>query len=104
MEVVTRVGDTLPVLALRVADADGVAYDLTGASVDLYLFGPSGQLNIGNTACAVTEAVDGRFQYAWRSTDVSVPGVFSAYVVVRKGVAEMTLPKKDRIRITVEAR
>jgi hypothetical protein len=70
-------GNTAPPLLLT-ALRSGVAIDVTGATVDIFIFKGSTQTNPGHTTCTVVTPTSGTVSYAPQAGDFSTPGTYKA--------------------------
>lgn len=70
-------GNTAPHLTLN-AQRVGVAIDITGATVDIFIFKGSTQTNIGHTLCTIVTPTSGTVSYAPQAGDFSTPGTYKA--------------------------
>lgn len=63
---------------LLTAQRDGVAIDLTGATVDLIIAKGSTITNTGHQGCTLVTPTSGRVQYDPQAGDFSTPGTYKA--------------------------
>lgn len=99
---VIKAGDTLPVLADALLDADGVAVDATGATVEFRAqsaadpsirFSGAGSLGASPAAGDVT--------YAWASADTENPGEYNCEWELTVGGATRTIPEQGYYRLKI---
>jgi|GEM_PF-4903125 len=77
--VITYVGANGRVLLFAATDTDGVAYDLTGATVTITA-NYEGATKINNRAATVTDAAGGLFNITPTAAEIDVPGKYNAQV------------------------
>jgi hypothetical protein len=70
-------GDTLPILTETIKGPNGVAVDLTGATVKFHLWRPGEAAKV-NAAGSVYDASGGIVKYSWGTTDLNTPGLYNA--------------------------
>ncbi len=99
-----RQGDTLPILAAQLFEADGTAAVLTGRTCTVTM---RNQLNkvavVSAAACTVVNALTGLVSYAWQSADTAAAGNFEAEfrVTTTSGGALESYPNAVFIPITI---
>lgn len=71
-----KTGDTAPPIEATL-EVDGVAVDLTGASVRFHMQDSSGDIKV-DAAATVVSAVDGTVKYVWAVADTDEAGRFLA--------------------------
>lgn len=64
-------GDTGPPLIATLKGRDGVAQNLTGASVKLNVVGV---MTLDHATCTILDAVNGKVQYDWQSANTTAVG------------------------------
>ena len=69
-------GARQPVLKAQLLDSADVAVDLTGATVRFRMRARDGNALKVDVAAAVTNALEGRVEYAWGATDTDTAGFF----------------------------
>jgi hypothetical protein len=75
--------DLLPILQFHLKKRDGSCVDLTDVSSITFSMGTdSTNLLIDHRACTVTDAEDGKAEYAWQNGDTNTVGTYSGEVVV----------------------
>lgn len=60
-------GDNKPDLNFTIKDADGVAINITGCTINFYFRKKATVtvINSGHTACTITDAPNGKCKYVW---------------------------------------
>ena len=79
--------NTAPPITLTL-ERDGVAINVTGCTVDLYIKNPSGSItNTGHTSCTLTTPGSGIVTYTTQSTDFPVGATYNCEVKITYGDA-----------------
>jgi len=68
--------DTSPALRAVLKDSDGVAVDLTGASVRFHMRNTSNNNVVVDKAATIVTAASGIVAYNWQADDITVVGQF----------------------------
>src|SRR5882762_10326075 len=94
LEEIRAIGDTLSLLAIQLKQ-DGVAYDLTGKSVEFSMYDALGVPIVAPTTNHVTisDPVNGYAEYDFQAADVANPGTYYAYFIVLSGGEKDTFLK-----------
>jgi hypothetical protein len=96
--------DTAPSLVATLRDAEGVAVNLTGATVDLIMAAATTGTVKVNTAATLTDAANGIVTYNWLAADTSTAGDFNAeFEVTYSGGKKQTFPTDGYIKIVITA-
>ena len=95
--------DTSPAIRITCQDGDGVAVDLTGASVRFHLEDDAGTVVVDAAASIVT-AASGIVQYAWGAADTSTAGYFYAeFEVTYADNTVETFPNYGKIEVVISS-
>lgn len=71
-------GDTAPTYQFSLVRADGTIPNLTGATVNFYIKGPTGTAtNAGHTACTITDVAGGLGYYDFQTNDLPSAGTYT---------------------------
>lgn len=104
-DITIKRGDRLPVLARQFV-LDGSAIDLTGATVVFNMWeASSGTQVITNGVCSVVNAVQGRVEYPWTSTDATLAAgqYLASFAATFSGPRTVTAPNNGMIVIEILA-
>lgn len=95
--------DTLPTLKIAVVDSEtGAAVDLTGASAKLIMVTDDETKSVVvNAAATITDAVNGKIEYAWIGADTSTSGSYLAEFEITLTTGILTLPNDDTLKILI---
>lgn len=97
--------DLQPYYYGQVKDASGAVVDITGATVRVTMKNAStGTLKIdrGTTGITVTDAANGKFQYAWQSGDTNTVGTYYIeFEVSPVGTGKFTVPANELATVIV---
>jgi hypothetical protein len=98
-------GDRLPVLQRTLYGADGVALNLTGATVT-FSMRPSGSatLKVTDGACVLSDAAGGVVQYEWGATDSDTAGSFVGEFRATIGGKQLSVPNRGTILVEIADR
>lgn len=102
-DITIKQGDRLPVLARQFL-TDGVATDLTGATVTFNLWNAAtGAQVITNGACTVITAATGNVQYPWSAADATLPAGFylGSFTATYSGPKLLTAPNNGMISLQI---
>ena len=81
--------DTRPPLEFTILQ-DGSPVNLTGCAVKFYMKNAStGSVVVNGTACAITDASNGKCQYAWGASDLATAGTYTGECEVIFGDARI---------------
>ncbi len=97
-----KAGDRAPAISLQVLkESDGVALDITGASV-LFVMAIPNEDDKVSAAATITDAVAGTVQYAWGATDLDTAGVYRGeFRLTLSGGLQATFPPNGYFEIIV---
>lgn len=102
MTVYMKKGDRLPLLRASLTGADGVALNLTAASVVFRMRPRGGSALKVNSSATVVDAVNGVVQYGWGATDTDTEGLYDGEFVVTVGGLVETVPSSGYVLVSVE--
>ncbi len=98
--------DLQPYYSVAVKNADGTVVNLTGASIvcTMKQAGGSGpKINRQNTGIAITDAVNGQFEYRWQAGETDTPGVYQIeFEVTPQTGGKFTMPNPEQGLAQVE--
>src|ERR1700729_258239 len=99
-----RAGDTVPVVTDTILDQNGLALNLTGATVTFRLRSLQSAAPVTLTGTAsVTNATLGTVQYAWAAADTATSGLYMAeWQVALPGGGTYTFPNDGYRTIAIE--
>lgn len=93
--------DTSPNISGVCKDADGVAIDITGASVRFHMKDKDGN-TVVDAAASIGVAASGEVYYAWQAADTDIAGSFKGeFEVTYSGGAIETFPNDGYIPIRI---
>lgn len=94
--------DLLPVLAATLTLPDDMAYDLSSATSVKFIMRKRGASTTKvNAAASVTDAVNGRVQYAWTGTDTDTIGTYEGEFEVTVSGKKYTFPNDSHLIVIV---
>lgn len=94
--------DTSPAIAFQLKDGNGVAVNLTGATVKFMMWAPGAAAIKVNAAATITDATTGKVSYTPSATDTDTPGDYIAeWQVTFSGGAVETFPNGDWLKVRV---
>ncbi len=94
--------DTSPIIAATLKDADGTAIDLSGATVRFHMRKIGKSAVSVDAAASVTNASQGKIQYAWSATDTATIGTYQGeFEVTYTDNKVETFPNSGYIAIEV---
>ena len=97
--------DLQPYYYAQVKDAAGAVVDITGATVrvTLKLAGASTlKIDRATTGITVTDAANGKFQYAWQFGDTNTAGTYHIeFEISPVGTGKFTVPANGVARVIV---
>lgn len=99
-DIETFVGDGSPD-ATFVIMRGVVAVPLGGCTINFLLFNPltRTQTNLGNEACTISDAVNGKCIYSWGTDDKPNPGIYKGYVQITFPTGK---PETAEVRVNVK--
>jgi len=93
--------DTSPSMLATLQDANGVAVDVTSATVNFYMGNING--NVVNSTATIVDAEAGQVRYDWVALDTSDSGMYQAeFEVVFIGGVKETFPNSDYISVVIK--
>jgi hypothetical protein len=98
---VVRKGDRLPPIVATLKDSEGVAVNLTGATVVFHLRPTRGGTVKVNAAATVTSAAGGVVTYEWAAADTDTAGTFYAEYEVNWGGLKQSFPNPGFVKVTI---
>lgn len=98
-------GDRLPKLQRTLYGADGLALNLTGATVS-FSMRPSGSatLKVTDGACVLVDAANGIVRYDWGATDTDTAGTFVGEFRATIGGLQTTVPGRGIVTVEIADR
>lgn len=95
-------GDTSPAMRRVLADEDGVAINITGATVVFNMRAAGGAVVVDGAAAVVTDAAGGEVRYDWQAGDTAEAGDFEGefQITYLSGAVE-TVPNDGHIQIKI---
>ena len=94
--------DTSPTLSVVLADSDGTAIDLTGASVQFKMRAVNSSTLKVNASASITNASNGAVSYTFSSSNTDTSGLFQGeFQVTFSGGAIETFPNAEYISINI---
>ena len=94
--------DTSPTLSVVIADSDGTAIDLTGASVQFKRRAVNSSTLKVNASASITNASNGAVSYTFSSSNTDTSGLFQGeFQVTFSGGAIETFPNAEYISINI---
>jgi len=105
-EIVMKKGDTLPIRELELQEKDSsgdrVPIDLTGSSVEFYVYDEdTDQMIIDGSTATVTDASNGLIEYEWKNSDTQEVGVYKGEFKVIYANGELTIPNDGFIPVSI---
>lgn len=102
-DITIKAGDRLPIIA-RQFTLDDAAIDLTGATVtfNMWSFFDMSQV-ITNGVCTISDAIQGRVEYPWTSSDANLPDgqYFASFSATFAGPRVLTAPNNRMIVVEI---
>lgn len=96
--------DTYPPIRGVCKDEDGVAVDLTGATVKFIMQPTNDETDTVNASAAVEDAPNGVVSYSWQAGDTATEGIYYAeFEVTHSGGGIETFPRESPLSIRVRA-
>lgn|SRR3990167_2435230 len=94
--------DTSPALQVTLKDGDGVAVNVTGATVVFHMVDSVTRAVKVNAAATIVTAASGIVKYSWAAADTNAEGTFEAefQVTFASGLVE-TYPNGEHITVRV---
>ena len=93
--------DTSPSMLATLQDANGVAVDLTGATVNFYMGNING--NVVTSTATIVNAEAGLVRYDWVALDTADSGMYQAeFEVIFIGGTKETFPNNDYISVVIK--
>ncbi len=97
-----KTGDTSPVFSVTLKDADGVAVDLTGATVVFNMNDEDGDQVVDRGSCDLIVAASGTVKYAWQAGDTDTAGYFTAeFEVTYSDTTVETFPNSGYLSVHI---
>ena len=94
--------DTSPTLSVVIADSDGTAIDLTGASVQFKMRAVNSSTLKVNASASITNASNGAVSYTFSSSNTDTSGLFQGeFQVTFSGGAIETFPNAEYFSINI---
>lgn len=88
--------DLQPYYSVTVKNADGTAVNLTGAAIVCTMKpvgGSTPKINRQNAGIAITDAVNGQFEYRWQTGDTDTAGAYNIeFEITPQTGGKFTLP------------
>lgn len=102
MTVTVKQGDRLPSLSVTAVQADGTAYDLTGATVVFNMrAADSGTVKVSRSAATLVDGATGKVRYDWQSGDLDTNGEYLAEFECTISGRKLTIPTNGYIPVRV---
>lgn len=102
LEFVIKRNDQEPALTVEVTDENGAPIDLTGATAKFFMKDPRSTLKVNGAAATITDAANGKAQYAWAPGDTDTDGEFyGEFEFTLASGRRLTAPSDGYIRIVV---
>ena len=95
-------GDRLPSLAATLKDSDGLAINLTGATVQFRMKKRGASAAKFTSSAAVVSPSAGTVRYDWGSTDTNEAGVFDGEFVCTFAGSLQTVPSNGYVTVEVQ--
>ena len=101
MKFYIKQNDTSPSMLATLQDANGVAVDLSDATVNFYMGNING--NVADSIATIVDAEAGQVRYDWVALDTSDSGMYQAeFEVVFIGGTKETFPNNDYISVVIK--
>ena len=101
MKFYIKQNDTSPSMLATLQDANGVAVDLSDATVNFYMGNING--NVVDSIATIVDAEAGQVRYDWVALDTSDSGMYQAeFEVVFIGGTKETFPNNDYISVVIK--
>lgn len=94
--------NTRPKLVATIYDEDGDPLNLTAATVRFVMQKPGAAVKI-NAAMTITDAPNGKVEYAWSSADTDTPGTYHAEIQITLASDVYTAPSNGYLSVTILA-
>jgi len=97
-----KTGNQLPVLSAALTDATGQPMDLTDCTVQFRMRQAVHSTPAVNAPASITDAANGKVQYAWTSEDTATAGTYIAEFVITNGSGQTsTSPNSGYISVQI---
>lgn len=101
MKFYIKQNDTSPSMLATLQDANGVAVDVSGATVNFYMGNING--NIVSSTATIVNAELGQVRYDWTASDTATSGIYQAeFEVIYVGGTKETFPNNDYISVVIK--
>jgi len=101
MKFYIKQNDTSPSMLATLQDANGVAVDVTSATVNFYMGNING--NVVNSTATIVDAAAGQVRYDWVALDTANSGMYQAeFEVIYVGGTKETFPNNDYISVVIK--
>lgn len=95
-------GDTAPIFRFTLTGVDGVAQDLTGATVRLSLRNAQRQLVVNRAVCVVDTPLQGVGHFAWQAANTAAAGPLEGELEATLGDGSiLTFPNDGYLTVLV---
>ena len=96
MKFYIKQNDTSPSMLATLQDANGVAVDVTSATVNFYMGNING--NVVDSIATIVSAEAGQVRYDWVALDTANSGMYQAeFEVIYVGGTKETFPNNDLV-------
>jgi len=101
MKFYIKQNDTSPSMLATLQDANGVAVDISSATVNFYMGNING--NVVDSIATIVDAEAGQVRYDWVALDTANSGMYQAeFEVVFIGGTKETFPNNDYISVVIK--
>ena len=101
MKFYVKQNDTSPSMLATLQDANGVAVDITRATVNFYMGNING--NLVNSTATIVDAEAGQVRYDWVASDTANSGMYQAeFEVVYADTSKETFPNNSYISVVIK--
>jgi len=101
MKFYIKQNDTSPSMLATLQDANGVAVNITSATVNFYMGNING--NIVNSTATIVDAEAGKVRYDWVALDTANSGMYQAeFEVIYADASKETFPNNDYISVVIK--
>ncbi len=101
MKFYIKQNDTSPSMLATLQDANGVAVDISSATVNFYMGNING--NVVDSIATIVDAEAGQVRYDWVALDTANSGMYQAeFEVVFTGGTKETFPNNDYISVVIK--